>query len=169
MKFELTVGKKEYIAAGRLMSAGAHGRQTRKVLFAVLAVISLAAAVGLLFTNAAPILISLLFGFSALFIWLFFRTKSKWETPSFIDNGAVVKPIKAVYGFYEDGFSSRTAGHEVRLSWSKMENWGYFEEYLYIEFAGKQFAVMERAQLGVNALKEIEDFLSEKKEKNDFE
>ncbi len=169
MKCELIVGKKEYIAAGKLMSADKTGRNTRRILFAVLALICFAAAVCLLLANGDPFAVSALFGVSALFVWLLIRTKSKWENRRYTESAEMIKPMKATYGFFEDGFVSSAAGKEIRFSWMNLKRWGYFEEFLYLEFLGKQIVVLERGQLGINSLNEIEEILYRIKEKTDCE
>ncbi len=169
MKCELIVGKKEYIAAGKLMSADKTGRNTRRMLFAVLVFVCLLAALYLLSTNGDPIAVSVLFGVAALFVWLFVRTKSKWDSRWYTESAEMIKPMKAMYGFFEDGFVSSAAGKEIRFSWTNLERWGYFEEFLYLEFSGKQIVTMERAQLSTATLSSVEELLCKIKEKTDFE
>jgi len=110
------------------MSADKSGRRTRRILFAVFAAVCLSGAFYLLSAGADPVFISVLFGLAAFFVWLLASTKSKWERTGFADRADQVKSSKVVYGFYEDGFSGIAAGHEIRISWSKLERWGYFEE-----------------------------------------
>lgn len=169
MKCELIVGKKEYIAAGKLMSADRTGRNTRRVLFAVLGFICLAAALYLLPANEKPVAVSVLFGGVAFFIWLFIRTKSKWDSHRYTESAEIIKPMKVTYGFFEDGFVSSAGGQEIQFSWTNLVRWGYFEEFLYLEFSGKQIVVLERGQLGISSLNEIEEILCRIKEKTDYE
>lgn len=170
MEYEITIGKKEYIVAGRLMSATAAGKTFRRVLFTTLASVCVGTGVRfLLDDNVQPLMTSLLFGGAATFIGLLLRTKSKWENRKIEERAQCIRPVTVTYGFYEDCFMSSAAGKKVRFSWNDLKNWGDFEAYLYLEFSGKQIVVIDRTQVDPESIKKIETLLHGWKQRNDFE
>ena len=164
MKYEIVVGEKELMAARELMGTSKSGRKARRIIFIVLAVLFfILAMLGLYNEKTNPVLTSISFGLTAFFLWLLFlsRPKQNQEMPLKTKRG------KVTYDFCDEVLISSTADQNTAVRWNRLKNWGTFKAFLYIEFSGKQFVVIEKKQLSEEALKEIEKFLLEKHKRKD--
>lgn len=168
MKFEMVVGENERKAVSALMSTGKKGKQVRVVLFTVLAVTSFAVAtIQMQKDDVNAVSTSILFGVSALFIWLLIKAclnKKQGTTKESVKG----KTVKVTYEFAEDLFTSTSNGKKTEIGWEHLRKWGYFKNFLYIEFTGKQFVLLEREQLKLKSIESLENFLSDKAKRKDI-
>lgn len=165
MRYEVFIGEKEIQAALSLMSTDYRGRFIRRIIFASLAVIMLAAGLLCLKSgNVDPIITSIIFGISALFGYFFCLTKLKRRSNEDMETSGRQKPVKATYEFNDDVFISTSGSKRTSFSWKKLKSWGMSGNFFYIEFSGKQFVVIDGIQLGEKNLSDIINFMEGKQQ-----
>ncbi len=168
MKFEIVVGENERKAVTALMGTGKRGKQIRVVIFAVLAVTSFVIALlQMRDDDVNAVSASILFGLSAFFIWLLIRACFN-KKQSKKNEAAKSRPAKVTYEFKEDLFTSTSNGKKTEIGWEHLRKWGYFENFLYIEFTGKQFVLLEKGQIKLKNMESLEEFLKGKAKRKDI-
>lgn len=164
MRYEIVVGEKELIAAKELMSASRVGRKVRRIIFIVFAVLFLIFGIlGMQSEKISPALASISFGSAALFIWLLISSRPKSSNAASLK----IKRDSVTYEFSKEVFISIVGKKKTAVNWNRLKNWGWFREFLYIEFGGNQFVLIDREQLPAEAIKEIEEFLQKKRKRKD--
>ena len=164
MKYEIIVGEKELLAARDLMGTSKVGRKVRRIIFIILTILFFCLAMlGMYNEKTSPVLTSVSFGLTAFFLWLLFLVRPKKTQRSPLE----MKRHKVTYEFCDEVFVSSTMDQNTAVCWNCLKNWGGFKDFLYIEFSGKQFVVIEKKQLSDEALKEIEKLRLKKHKRKD--